>query len=67
MGEYVFGESGTIQGFAGRGVFVPEGLTAEEIMAGAAVLERRFDIAPYISRVIVCDILLAIKQRGSKS
>lgn len=48
--------------FEGRGVYVPEGMSAAEIMIGAAALERKFDVAPYISREMVRAVLAAIAE-----
>lgn len=50
----------TIQGFEGRGVLVPRGLSARDIMVGARVLEREFEVVPYTSRSMVRAVLLAI-------
>lgn len=41
----------------------PEAMMAREIMVGAAVLERQFDVAPYESRSMVRPILAAIRSR----
>lgn len=60
------GQAGEIQGFDGRGVFVPEGMEAWQIMAGARALERRHDVTPYISRCMVRDVLDAIRAERRK-
>lgn len=54
------GQAGTIETYQGRGVWVPEGLTARDIMEGAKVLERDYDIAPFTSREMVCQVLFAL-------
>lgn len=50
-----------IQAFEGRGVFVPFGMSAEEIMLGAKALEDRFDVPPYLSRAMVREVLSAVQ------
>lgn len=64
MGEYIReatrdGE-GAIEFYKGHGVWVPFGQTAAEIMEGAWVLERDFDVAPFTSRMMVSAILQAL-------
>src|SRR5579871_2508675 len=39
-----------------RGVAVPEGLTASEVLAAATFLEETYGIAPYTSRAMVRDV-----------
>jgi hypothetical protein len=46
-------KGGSVQAVGLRGVWVPDGMTAEMIMAGAKVLEDQFGIAPYTSRSMV--------------
>ena len=53
-------EGGTKQGYKGRGVWVPSGQKASWIMEGAWALENQFDVAPYISRMMVSAVLEAI-------
>lgn len=53
--------AGTIERYKGRGVFVPKGLSVEEIMIGAEALEEQFDVAPYTSRDFAISVLLAVK------
>ena len=53
--------NGTIARYRGRGVFVPPGMTAAEIMIGARVLEERWDIQHYQARDMVRDVLEAIR------
>lgn len=55
-------QAGTIEGYEGRGVWVPEGMDARDIMEGAKALEMAWDIAPFISRAMVCDVLTAIQR-----
>ena len=50
-----------IDAYGGRGVWVPPGLTAREIMAGAAVLESKFGIEHYEARSMVRWVLQAIR------
>jgi len=52
-------QPGTGQVYKGRGVWVPEGLTAAQIMEGAWALERQFDVAPFISRLMAAAVLEA--------
>ena len=35
-----------------RGVYAPDGLSPVAILAAAEVLEREFDVAPFISRMM---------------
>lgn len=53
---------GTTENYGDRGVWVPDGLNARDIMLGAKTLERDFEIAPYRSRAIVRAVLSAICQ-----
>lgn len=54
-------QAGVIESYEGRGVWVPDGLNARDIMEVAGVLEHDFDVTPYISRVMACQVLLRIK------
>jgi hypothetical protein len=56
-------QAGTCEVYDGRGVWVPHGLSASDIMKGARVLEEQFDVAPYVSRAMVCAVLEALSQR----
>lgn len=58
---------GTVQIHGARGVFVPDGMTAPEILEGAKVLEVDHDIAPYISQIMVIDILRATRKLDQKN
>ena len=55
-------EHGTREAYGGRGVFVPHGMTAAEIMIGASVLTERWEIQHYDARIMVRDVLEAIRQ-----
>ena len=50
---------GTIESYRDHGVFVPSGLTAAAIMEGAWALERLFDVAPFVSRMMARAVLHA--------
>ena len=54
-------QAGTIETYKGRGVWVPRGFTAAEIMEAAWVLERRFDVAPFVSRLMAEAALTAAR------
>ena len=54
--------AGTREAYGGRGVFVPHGMTAAEIMIGARVLTERWEIQHYEARSMVRDVLEAIRQ-----
>jgi hypothetical protein len=54
------GQAGAVGEHKGRGVWVPDGLDASWIMEGAAVLESRHEIAPFISRSMMRDVLQAV-------
>ena len=56
---YLLRQAGTGQIYEGRGVWVPPGMTAAQIMEGAWTLEREFDVAPYISRLMAGAVLRA--------
>ncbi|MEW9838691.1 hypothetical protein, partial [Mesorhizobium marinum] len=60
--EGVDKKAGTIEGYEGRGVWVPEGLSARDIMEGAKVLERDYDVAPYTARDMVRTVLIALEE-----
>jgi hypothetical protein len=53
--------------YEGHGVWVPPGMTARDIMVGAAVLERDFEISHYTARSIVRAILRAIGPTRSEA
>lgn len=50
-------QAGTIESYEGRGVWVPEGLTARDIREGAKLLEKQFDVAPFVSDAMACAVL----------
>lgn len=50
-------QAGTIESYEGRGVWVPEGLTARDIREGAKLLESQFDVAPFVSDAMACAVL----------
>lgn len=52
---------GTREAYGDRGVFVPNGMTAAEIMVGAAVLTERWDIQHYDACSMVISVLEAIR------
>lgn len=53
--------AGTIEGFEGRGVWVPYGLTARDIMVGAAAIEALGE-APYTARAYATAVLTALRE-----
>lgn len=53
------------QAYGDRGVYVPDGMSALEIMEGAAALEREYEVAPYTARSMVRSVLRAIKAAKS--
>jgi hypothetical protein len=53
---------GSVQACGSRGVWVPDGMTAEMVMVGATILEREFGIEPYRSRSMVRSVWEAISQ-----
>ena len=53
-------QAGTIEVYGDRGVWVPSGLSSRDIMEGAKVLVRDFDVSPYTARNMVRVVLLAI-------
>ena len=59
------GQAGTVEKYGKRGVWVPEGMSAADIMAGAQVLERDFGITPFTSREAMRAILSAIRPANS--
>lgn len=57
-------DSGQVGAYKGRGVFVPHGLTAAEVMEGAAALEQYsedWDIPHYTARDMAAAVLLAAR------
>lgn len=59
--QEAMGKAGSCQSYGERGVWVPEGMTAAEIMVGAAALEQHFGVAPFESRSMVRAVLSAIR------
>lgn len=56
-GRQADASEGGIQTFGDRGVWVPLGMTAAMVMAGAAVLLKRTDeLGPYSARIVACDV-----------
>jgi hypothetical protein len=53
--------SGSIECYGERGVWVPDGVTAHEIMVGAAVLEQAYEVDHYTARSMVRRVLEAIR------
>ena len=56
----------SLGGYKGRGVYVPDGMSASEIMAGALALEREFDVAPFVSRLMARRVLQAAQDEDVK-
>jgi hypothetical protein len=55
--EHLVKSSFACRDHGGRGVYVPEGMTAAQIMMCAELLERDFAVAPFISRQMVRAVL----------
>jgi hypothetical protein len=55
------GQAGDVGVYGKRGVYVPDGMTAAEIMIGASAIEKKFGIEHYEARSIVRDVIAAIK------
>ena len=53
-------QAGKNETYGGHGVWVPHGLKASWIMEGAFALEKHHEIAPFISRAMVRDVLNAV-------
>jgi hypothetical protein len=60
MNDLDLRQAGDIESYEGRGVWVPHGLQASWIIAGAEVLQRDFEVAPYTARAMVRALLLAL-------
>jgi hypothetical protein len=58
-------QAGKIEAYGSRGVWVPDGMTAHEIMVGSAILEREFDVPPYSARAMMRAILPAIRSANT--
>jgi hypothetical protein len=62
---------GAVKAFGSRGVWVPKGMAAAEIMAGAAALQKRFKVDHYEARSMARAVLEAArafsKTRADKS
>lgn len=54
----------TAETYKGRGVLVPGGLSAAEIMEGAAVLMKDYDVPPYTARNMVAAVLTRLIELG---
>ena len=48
-------------------IWVPEGMTIEEMEAGAGVLERKFAVDTYTARSMTAAVLAAIRQPDAKA
>ena len=64
--------NGSIQSYGDRGVYVPNGMTAAEIVEGANVLQKELDrdwidMGHYRACEIVCEILRVIRPLGPGS
>jgi len=55
-------QAGAKDVYKGRGVWVPRGQKASWIMEGAAALERDFDVAPFVSRMMASTVIAAVEQ-----
>jgi hypothetical protein len=51
----------------GRGIWVPDGLTGEMILAGAATLEENYDVDHYKARSMARLVWLAMNEESEKS
>lgn len=60
-------QASTIDVYKNRGVWVPEGMTAAEMMESSRVLEREFHIAPYTSGAMVIAVLQKVRSLGQPS
>jgi len=58
------GQGGSTQSVGERGVWVPEGLTGDEIMAGAQALTRLFAVEHYEARSMARAVLTAVRRLG---
>ena len=50
---------GSIQGFEGRGYFVPRGYTVKSLLEASRCLERQFDVPSYLAPSMAASILFA--------
>ena len=54
-------KGGSAQAVGLRGVWVPDGMTGEMVLAGAKVLEDEFGVDPYTSRTMARKVWAAIE------
>jgi hypothetical protein len=60
-------QGGSVESYGDRGLWVPDGMTAHEIMVGAEVLERHFGVEHYEARSMVRRVLDAIRDTPSSA
>lgn len=53
-----------IEVWEGSGAYCPDGMSADDIMTIATILEDREDLAPYTSRNLAIEIIRALRARG---
>ncbi len=58
------GQGGTIQKYGERGVWVPDGMTVDEIMIGADALIKGYDANEFEARNMVIAVLGAIRRNS---
>ena len=58
-------QAGTAQSWNGMGVWVPDGLSVDDIMLVAAMLEREFDVSQYLSRAMARAAIKLLRGTGS--
>lgn len=60
-------ERGTAEIIGSRGVWVPDGMSGDAILAGAALLKKEFDIGEYSARSVAIDVWKAMSAAMLKS
>ena len=56
-----------LQVYGSRGLWVPKGMTAGDIMIGTEVLEQRFGVEHYTARSMVRAVLEALRNRAPEA
>lgn len=59
--------AGHVETHGKRGVWVPPGLTLEELMIGAAALQERYGMDCYTARSMVSTVISAVRAIGPEA
>lgn len=63
-GDPIPSNGGSVEVYGGRGIWVPEGMTAAEIVLGGRAVEDRYDLDKFTARSIVMTVLETVRAAG---